>query len=147
MSIHADEFNESIGESFVPLINKGRGAGLDITAYTQSRADITVGMGDADKGRQVEDNFNTLIMMRVRSDATAQMLTDQLPDVMVPSIIWGSATTDGQAGTDFTSSQTQRITETAVPMITSADLASPVHTTAAPPFFTTSSNNRILAAK
>ena len=121
--VHADEFNESIGESFVPLLNKARGAGLDVTAYTQSRADITVGMGDADKGRQVEDNFNTIIMMRVRSDATAQMLTDQLPDVMVPSIIWGSATTDGQSGTDFTSSQTQRITETAVPMITSADLS------------------------
>lgn len=122
--IHADEFSEIIGDSFVPLLNKARGAGFNVTAYTQSRADITVGLSDAAKGKQVEDNFNTLIMMRVRSEDTAKLLVDQLPEVKVPSIIWGSASNDtSQSGVDFSSSQTQRVSEERIKMITAANLA------------------------
>ena len=124
VSIHADEFNESVGDSFVPLLNKARGAGFDVTAYTQSRADITVGMGDVSKGKQVEDNFNTLIMLRVRSEETAKLLVDQLPEVKVPTVMWGSASNDtSQPGVDFSSSQTQRTSEERTKLITAANLA------------------------
>ena len=108
----------------MPLLNKARGAGFNVTAYTQSRADITVGLSDSAKGEQVEDNFNTLIMMRVRSEKTAKLLVDQLPEVKVPSIMWGSASNDtSQTGVDFTSSQTQRISEERTKLITAANLA------------------------
>jgi conjugative coupling factor TraD (SXT/TOL subfamily) len=122
--IHADEFSEIIGDSFVPLLNKARGAGFNVTAYTQSRADITVGSSDSARGKQVEDNFNTLILMRVRSEETAKLLVDQLPEVKVPTMMWGSASNDSsQTGVDFTSSQTQRLSEEKTKLITAANLA------------------------
>ncbi|MCP3878673.1 MAG: conjugative coupling factor TraD, PFGI-1 class, partial [Sulfitobacter sp.] len=33
ISLHADEFNEMIGDEFVPLLNKAGGAGFQVTAY------------------------------------------------------------------------------------------------------------------
>jgi conjugal transfer pilus assembly protein TraD len=32
LSIHADEFNELIGDQFIPMINKAGGAGYQVTA-------------------------------------------------------------------------------------------------------------------
>src|SRR5690606_11103625 len=34
INVHADEFAELIGDEFIPLINKGGDAGLQVTAYT-----------------------------------------------------------------------------------------------------------------
>ncbi len=116
--IHADEFSDIIGNSFIPLLNKSRGAGFDVTAYTQSRADITVGFGDVSKGRQAEDNFNTLIMLRVQSEETAEMLTAQLPEIKVPTISWVSMASDGKAGLEFSASQGQKTTEEKTRLIT-----------------------------
>ncbi|MFU7556848.1 conjugative coupling factor TraD, PFGI-1 class, partial [Pseudomonas paraeruginosa] len=39
INVHADEFNELMGDEFIPLINKGGGAGLQVTAYTQTLSD------------------------------------------------------------------------------------------------------------
>ncbi|MFN6817282.1 conjugative transfer system coupling protein TraD, partial [Proteus mirabilis] len=36
ISLHCDEFNELMGDEFIPLINKGGGAGIEVTAYTQT---------------------------------------------------------------------------------------------------------------
>lgn len=36
ISLHCDEFNELMGEEFIPMINKGGGAGIEVTAYTQT---------------------------------------------------------------------------------------------------------------
>ena len=38
VSIHADEFNELIGDEFIPMLNKAGGAGYQVTAYTQTWA-------------------------------------------------------------------------------------------------------------
>ena len=47
INVHADEFNELMGDEFVPLINKGGGAGLQVTAYTQTLSDIEARIGIA----------------------------------------------------------------------------------------------------
>jgi conjugative coupling factor TraD (SXT/TOL subfamily) len=78
VSLHADEFNELIGEEFVPLLNKAGGAGFQVTAYTQTWSDVEARLGDRAKAGQVAGNFNTLVMLRVKELATARMLTDQL---------------------------------------------------------------------
>jgi len=36
VNLHADEFNELMGDEFIPMINKGGGAGIQVTAYTQT---------------------------------------------------------------------------------------------------------------
>jgi len=83
INVHADEFNELMGDEFVPLINKGGGAGLQVTAYTQTLSDIEARIGNRAKAGQVIGNFNNLFMLRVRETATAELLTRQLPKVEV----------------------------------------------------------------
>ncbi len=36
ISLHCDEFNELMGDEFIPLLNKSGGAGIEVTAYTQT---------------------------------------------------------------------------------------------------------------
>ncbi|MEN1479902.1 conjugative coupling factor TraD, PFGI-1 class, partial [Pseudomonas aeruginosa] len=58
INVHADEFNELMGDEFIPLINKGGGAGLQVTAYTQTLSDIEARIGNRAKAGQVIGNFN-----------------------------------------------------------------------------------------
>ncbi|WP_163434573.1 TraM recognition domain-containing protein, partial [Escherichia coli] len=66
ISLHCDEFNELMGDEFIPLLNKSGGAGIEVTAYTQTWSDIEARLGNAAKSAQVTGNFNTLVMLRVR---------------------------------------------------------------------------------
>ncbi|MFJ4256405.1 type IV conjugative transfer system coupling protein TraD [Pseudomonas monteilii] len=125
INLHADEFNELMGDEFIPLINKGGGAGIQVTAYTQTLSDIEARIGNRAKAGQVIGNFNTLQMLRVRETATAELLTNQLPKVNVQTRTLVSGATDTanpDARTDFTSSSQDRVTTTAVPLIEPAHL-------------------------
>ncbi|MFG0634662.1 type IV conjugative transfer system coupling protein TraD [Pseudomonas sp. xss_2] len=125
INLHADEFNELMGDEFIPLINKGGGAGIQVTAYTQTLSDIEARIGSRAKAGQVIGNFNTLQMLRVRETATAELLTNQLPKVNVQTrtLVSGATdTADPDARTDFTSSSQDRITTTAVPLIEPAHI-------------------------
>src|SRR3546814_348760 len=123
--LHADEFNELMGDEFVPLINKGGGAGLQITAYTQTLSDIEARIGNRAKAGQVIGNFNSLIMLRVRETATAELLTQQLPRVEAYSTSLASGATDSSdphGDTAFVSSSHDQITTTSVPLIEPAHI-------------------------
>ncbi|CRI57809.1 type IV conjugative transfer system coupling protein TraD [Pseudomonas sp. CCOS 191] len=125
INLHADEFNELMGDEFIPLINKGGGAGIQVTAYTQTLSDIEARIGSRAKAGQVIGNFNTLQMLRVRETATAELLTNQLPkvNVLTRTLISGATdTADPDAHTDFTSSSQDRVTTSAVPLIEPAHI-------------------------
>lgn len=125
INLHADEFNELMGDEFIPLINKGGGAGIQVTAYTQTLSDIEARIGNRAKAGQVIGNFNTLQMLRVRETATAELLTNQLPKVNVQTrtLVSGATdTADPDARTDFTSSSQDRVTTTAIPLIEPAHI-------------------------
>ncbi|MGH8301836.1 MAG: type IV conjugative transfer system coupling protein TraD [Steroidobacteraceae bacterium] len=129
INVHADEVNELMGDEFVPLINKGGGAGVQVTAYTQTLSDIEARVGTRAKAGQVIGNFNNLIMLRVRETATAELLTKQLPKVEVATTSLASGATDSsdpKAATAFVSNTQDRITLTSVPMI------EPAHVVALP---------------
>jgi len=120
INVHADEFNELMGDEFIPMVNKGGGAGIQVTAYTQTLSDIEARIGNRAKAGQVVGNFNNLFMLRVRETATAELLTRQLPKVEVhtTSIVSGATdTSDPQGHTAFTSNTQDRITSTSVPLI------------------------------
>lgn len=120
INVHADEFNELMGDEFVPLINKGGGAGIQVTAYTQTLSDIEARIGNRAKAGQVIGNFNNLFMLRVRETATAELLTRQLPKVEVYTTTIVSGATDSsdiRGATDFTSNTQDRISMSSVPMI------------------------------
>ncbi len=123
--IHADEFNELIGDEFIPLVNKAGGAGITVTAYTQTWSDIEARVGNRAKAGQVTGNFNTLIMMRVKEPATAELLTEQLQRVEVHSLMTVSGVSDSsspESSTHFVSRNEDRLTKQEVPMVTPSEL-------------------------
>ncbi len=125
VNIHADEFNELIGNEFIPLLNKAGGSGIQVTAYTQTWSDVEARVGSASKAGQIAGNFNTMIMMRVREKATAEMLTEQLPKVEVASLQIVTGVNDvGEtgSGSEFTSRNEDRISVQEAPMLTPAEL-------------------------
>ncbi|CAJ2753642.1 conjugal transfer protein, TraD [Burkholderia pseudomallei] len=129
INVHADEFNELMGDEFIPMINKGGGAGVQVTAYTQTLSDIEARIGNRAKAGQVIGNFNNLFMLRVRETATAELLTRQLPkvDVYTASVVSGATdSSDPKGKTAFTSNTVDRVNATSVPMI------EPAHVVALP---------------
>jgi conjugative coupling factor TraD (SXT/TOL subfamily) len=125
VSLHADEFNELIGEEFVPLLNKAGGAGFQVTAYTQTWSDVEARLGDRAKAGQVAGNFNTLVMLRVKELATARMLTDQLPNVDVLTLMSVSGVDDSSdpgSGVDFHSRNEDRISVSETTLLTVSEL-------------------------
>lgn len=125
ISMHADEFNELIGDEFVPLLNKAGGAGFQVTAYTQTWSDVEARIGNRAKAGQVAGNFNTMIMLRVKELATTEMLTDQLPKVEVFTLMSVSGVNDSSepgSGIDFSSRNEDRISVSEVPLLTPAEL-------------------------
>jgi len=118
INVHADEFNELMGEEFIPMINKGGGAGMQVTAYTQTMSDIEAKIGSRAKAGQVIGNFNNLFMLRVRETATAELLTNQLPKVQVFTSTPASSANDAVNGkTAFISNTHDQIQSVSVPMI------------------------------
>ncbi|HIB9011192.1 TPA: type IV conjugative transfer system coupling protein TraD [Citrobacter braakii] len=125
INLHCDEFNELMGDEFIPLINKGGGAGMQVTAYTQTSSDIEARIGNAAKTAQVQGNFNNLIMLRVRENRTAELLTTQLPQVEIytKTLVSGHQdTADVNAEQDFTSSTQDRVGTVKVPLLEPADI-------------------------
>ena len=125
ISLHADEFNELIGDEFIPLLNKAGGAGFQVTAYTQTWSDVEARLGNRAKAGQVAGNFNTLIMLRVKELATARMLTDQLPKVDVLTLMSVSGVDDSSdpgSGVDFRSRNEDRISVSEVTLLTVSEL-------------------------
>ncbi len=127
INLHCDEFNELIGDEFIPLMNKGGGAGIQVTAYTQTLSDIEARLGNAPKARQVIGNFNNIIMLRVREEATAALLTRQLRPVMVSQrmlVSMASDNSDVDTDSDFSSAGGDRVSTQQVPMLEPADVVS-----------------------
>lgn len=121
INLHCDEFSELMGDEFIPLINKGGGAGVQVTAYTQTLSDIEARIGDRTQAGLVVGNFNSLIMMRVRETATAERLTKQLPQVDVLSnSVTDSADAQGNIG--FSSTPQDRVSSVQVPLLEHASL-------------------------
>ncbi len=125
LALHADEFNELVGDAFIPMVNKAGGAGYQVTAYTQTWHDVEAKVGDAAKAMQIGGNFNTRIMLRVENTETAEILTEKLSEVEVPTMQVASMASDSNDPTDFAEFQSRnedRISIERLPMLTPADL-------------------------
>lgn len=119
-SIFADEVNELLGPKFIPLLNKAGGSGVNVTAFTQSYADVPAKLGDDHLASVVYSNFNTLIMMRVKTKETAELLTNQLGEVYIDNLTTVSGVNDSSNVDNevhFTSKNEDRLTTERVPII------------------------------
>lgn len=109
--LHSDEFNEIIGDEFVPLLNKARGAGFTVTAYTQTWSDVEARLKSAAKAGQVAGNIGTVVMFRCKEAATVEMFLSQLPTVPVLRVLPASSSSDtshGEEGVFYRSSNEDR---------------------------------------
>lgn len=125
VSIHADEVNELMTDQFVPLVNKGGGAGYQVTAYTQTFSDLETKLGSAAKAKQVLGNFTSVIMLQVKDPVTAGILTEQVPSVQVSqAMVVSGAADSSRPDTDvhFTTSFQERVTSKDVPAIEENEL-------------------------
>ena len=126
IDVHSDEFNELIGDEFIPLLNKAGGSGVRVTAYTQTWSDVEAKLGNRAKAGQVGGNLNTLICLRVLEEETARLLTNKLPqNVPIKTLIPVSSANDSSnvgSNTDFSSHNEDRINTTEVPLLTPGDL-------------------------
>lgn len=123
--IHADEFNELIGDEFIPLLNKAGGAGYQVTAYTQTISDLEARVGSKAKTGQILGNFNSLIMLRVKELATAEFLTKQLPQIEVRGLKTSSSASESDTNrlsTEFSSRTDDQLMVSDIPLLTSANL-------------------------
>ncbi len=125
--VHLDEFSELVrGPEIIQALNKGRGAGLRFSVYTQTLADVAAGLGDRDRAAQVMGNVsNTIIMMRVADLETAELLSKRLGVVEVNLLMLVSGATDSSmpdSAVDFTSSTQERVASQAVALLEASHL-------------------------
>lgn len=123
--VHSDEFNEIIGDEFIPLLNKARGAGFTVTAYTQTWSDVEARLKSAAKAGQVAGNFGTIVMFRCQEVKTIQILLEKLPQVPILRTLPVSASADtphGENGIFYQSTNQDSFTLTEQRLITPNDV-------------------------
>ena len=96
------------------MLSKAGGAGVQITAYTQTLADIEASLdGDRAAAARLVGNFNSLIMLRVRTLDTARTLVEQVPNYDVTDLAESSSVADffarRKSSVSFTSSLSARV--------------------------------------
>ncbi len=128
LKLHADEFAEIVREEFVTLLNKAGGAGVAVTAYTQTKNDIGTAFGsNHDKPEMIMGNFGTKVMLRVDNDETAKVMTDAVEEVRVWTITPSTMSNDKAESADgelFNTSNTDTISESTQKTINENDLVS-----------------------
>ena len=73
-------------------------------APTQTWSDVEARIGSPAKAGQITGNFNTLIMLRLKAVATAELLTNQLREVHWVSTIVSSSVSDANDPGELTDS-------------------------------------------
>lgn len=125
IQVHADEFNEVIGDEFVPLLNKARAAGFHITAYTQTWSDVEARLVSKAKASQVAGNLGSVIMFRCKDANTVDMLLNQLPKVPILRATPGSTSSDqadSNEGVYFHSNNEDRLNYQDMPLLNQSDM-------------------------
>lgn len=83
INVFVDEAAEVVNDSFIQLLNKGRGAKLRLWVATQTFADFSARLGSTDKARQVLGNCNNKISLRIVDSETQEFLVKDLPTVNI----------------------------------------------------------------
>ena len=127
LNLHCDELSEIIQDSFVKILNKAGCAGFQVTAYAQTKQDMEVALGSRAKAEVTEGNLNTIIMLRVKNEETANLLVKLLPPVGVighTQVSMVNDTPHGEDGVYFNTTNEDRVQTSAVPMIDVNDIIS-----------------------
>ena len=84
LCLYLDEFSDIVQDDCIRLLNKAGGAGVQVTAFSQTLQDIFAPFGsNLAKPQQLLGNFGTVIMLRIANYKTATHLTDCLAKLPV----------------------------------------------------------------
>lgn len=79
INIFVDEASEVLNESFIQLLNKGRGSNIRLFVATQTIADFESRLGSKSQALRVLGNINNTITLRIIDNDTQEYITKNLP--------------------------------------------------------------------
>lgn len=117
VNIFVDEAAEVVNESFIQLLNKGRGARFKLFVATQTIADFAARLGSKDKCTQVLGNLNNTISLRCIDLETQKFVAERFPKTKVKSVaVDQGLSTDADEGIPTGGRIGEKLTETESPL-------------------------------
>lgn len=98
VNIFVDEAAEVLNDQLIQLLNKGRGAGINLFIATQTIADFKARMGDESKALQVLANANHIIALRVLDTDTQEFIASKMPMTRYQHIMRSQGNSSGDGG-------------------------------------------------
>ena len=126
LCLHIDEFSNVVDVPMINLLNKAGGAGVKISAYTQTVNDLGASMGSPDETKMLIGNFGTINCLRVANEDTAKIVVDCLQKIRARSSTPSTMSNDkSDKNTElFSTYNTDQVGETVSELITINDLYS-----------------------
>lgn len=126
LCLHIDEFSNVVRDECINLLNKAGGAGIKVSAYTQTVNDLGAVFGsNKDKMKMLLGNFGTMVMLRVANRDTAETFTLCLEEIntrsSTPSTM-SNDKSDNDTGELFTTYNTDTVNESSKSLIHINDL-------------------------
>ncbi|MBB4868166.1 conjugal transfer pilus assembly protein TraD [Pseudomonas nitritireducens] len=98
VNIFIDEASEVINDQLIQLLNKGRGAGINLYIATQTIADFKARLGDEAKAMQVLGNCNHVVALRVLDTDTQEFIASKLPKTRFKYVMRTQGNSPDQTG-------------------------------------------------
>lgn len=98
VNIFVDEAAEVINDQLIQLLNKGRGAGINLYIATQTIADFKARLGDESKAMQVLGNCNHVVALRVLDTDTQAFIADKLTPTRFKYVMRTQGNSPDQSG-------------------------------------------------
>ncbi|MDX1296696.1 MAG: conjugative transfer system coupling protein TraD [Pseudomonas sp.] len=111
VNIFVDEAAEVINDQLIQLLNKGRGAGINLYIATQTIADFKARMGDEAKAMQVLANANNIISLRILDSDTQEFITKKMPMTRLKYVMRTQGNNAGEGGVITGGNQGERLME------------------------------------
>jgi len=111
VNIFVDEASEVINDQLIQLLNKGRGAGVNLFIATQTVADFIARMGDEAKAMQVLANCNNIISLRVLDPDTQEFISKKMRMTRLQYVMRTQGNNAGEGGVLTGGNQGERLME------------------------------------
>lgn len=96
VNIFVDECAEVLNDQLIQILNKGRGAGINLYIATQTIADFKARMGDEAKALQVLANANHIVALRILDTDTQEFVAMKMPKTRYAYVMRTQGTGSGE---------------------------------------------------
>lgn len=118
INIFVDEAAECVNDSFIQILNKGRGAGFRLMVATQTISDFTTALGSKEKCEKVLGNINNVLALRTKNPTSQKFLSDDLPKTAIKQLVHTQGINSLITNPlEHGSTQSEQLKETEAPLI------------------------------